>query len=128
MSWKNVTKSIAFPKVSTLTTGKFPEGDLVGLNTDSQIVDGAGLRVFPLSETFDITGGEINGALALEGVALVRISVITGVDVSSPIMLGTGRGGILATAGNKFVGYALQKPTFANELIPVLLVPGALPA
>lgn len=128
MSWRVQGESVAFPKADALTTGVFNVGDLMGLDTNSKIVNGAGLRVFPLLEKFDVTGGENNGNLQMTGIAMVRISVVTGVDVSSPIMLGASNGGILATAGNKFIGYALQKPTVANQLIPVLMIAGALPA
>lgn len=126
MSWAKGVTEIAFPKDPGLTTGSFKVGDLMGLDTDSQIVNGAGLGVFPLKENFDVAGGDINGSLAMIGIAQVKITTITNIDVMSPISYASANGGKLAAAGENYIGFALQKPTVANQLIPVLLQRGKM--
>lgn len=113
--------SLAFTKAPAVTSGVFNIGDVVGLDTNSKVVTAsAGLISFPLSETFD-GAAEQAACIQMTGIAYVKITVVTGIDVDSRLMWGTGNGGILATAGSKSFGKALQKPTVANQIIPVLL-------
>ena len=123
MSYKVQGLSLAFPKAAAVTTGKFNVGDVVGLDTNSQIVTTGGLLKFPLSEPFE---GDKEGSACVQmtGIAMVKIAVITGIDVGSELMQGANNGAILATVGSDWFGTALQKPTVANQIIPVLLTQG----
>lgn len=122
MSWRIQGKSVAFPKADTVTTGKLEIGKLVQLNTASKVVLSGGLTTFPLTEVFDVDGGDTVAAIQLDGIASVYITTAAGIDVGSPIALGSSNGGEAATNGDEIIGYALEKPAGNGVNIPVLLV------
>lgn len=125
MSYRIQGIILALKKAAAQTTGKRTIGQLVHVTNAGEATLSTDDIFFPLTEDFDVAGGDQVASAQVDGIAKVYVETAASIVAGSFLKAGsTGLGAALADLGDNYFGVALATPAGDGEFIPVLLSKG----